>query len=521
MIDRFWQLVLADWRERTRRYSYLVMLAFIVFFGFLVINGKYGVYPGKCRGVPTSAWVGGVMATATTWLMMLVGFYLVKTSVRRDRLTGVGQILATTSLSNCAYLFAKAISNALTLTSMMVVLLLAALVMQLTGSLAWELHPWQLVAPFLFITLPIIFVVSSLAVLFEVIRPLSGAIGNFVYFFLATQFMTTPLMVKRPLFDPIGINLVTSSMSAAARAVNPEAGGHLTMGFVSMTSENVAAYPLFRWEGIDWTLDLILPRLGYLLFAAVIITVATPFFDRFSGVAIARQGRRKRNTDDSREGRTQASKVIAMLQILSVPVQFNFLTLLIAETRLLLRRLSWKWHIVTLGLIVAQLLVPYPVLKQYIVPAAMVWPLVTWSSMGAREKMFGTESLVFSSVHPLSRQLPAQLVAGVLVSLVAICGALMRALVAGETAYFAALGSAALFIPAMAFTLGALSGGNQLFEILYVFLWYLGPVNHLPALDYLAAAPTADAGRVAIVVLLFTLFLLPIAYAVRMRQLRR
>ncbi|HUF38120.1 MAG TPA: hypothetical protein VMN57_06325 [Anaerolineales bacterium] len=54
--------------------------------------------------------------------------------------------------------------------------------------------------------------------------------------------------------------------------------------------------------------------------------------------------------------------------------------------------------------------------------------------------------------------------------------------------------SAAIFIPSLALASGVWSGSNKLFEVLYIFIWYLGPINHLLGLDFIG---TQDAGRPA------------------------
>ena len=53
-----YRLALADFRERTRRYSFLITLLGTLFFGFLVITGKWTVRMGEYRGEYNSAWVG-------------------------------------------------------------------------------------------------------------------------------------------------------------------------------------------------------------------------------------------------------------------------------------------------------------------------------------------------------------------------------------------------------------------------------------------------------------------------------
>ena len=43
--------------------------------------------------------------------------------------------------------------------------------------------------------------------------------------------------------------------------------------------------------------------------------------------------------------------------------------------------------------------------------------------------------------------------------------------------------SAALFIPSLALALGVWSSGKKLFEVLYISLWYQGPMNGVLMVD--------------------------------------
>jgi hypothetical protein len=44
-----------------------------------------------------------------------------------------------------------------------------------------------------------------------------------------------------------------------------------------------------------------------------------------------------------------------------------------------------------------------------------------------------------------------------------------------------------MFIPALAVGLGAMSGSGKLFEVIYLLLWYAGPISHARSLDFTGA----------------------------------
>jgi hypothetical protein len=80
-----YHLARADFLERVRRYSFLVMLGLAAFLGFQVAIGNIAVGLDEYRGEFNSAWVGSMMSLMTTFFVGWFGFYLVKGSVARDR----------------------------------------------------------------------------------------------------------------------------------------------------------------------------------------------------------------------------------------------------------------------------------------------------------------------------------------------------------------------------------------------------------------------------------------------------
>ncbi len=80
----------ADFLERTRRYSFFLTLLFAVILGYSAATGKIYIRLGDYRGVYTSAWIGVMVSMVTTCFVSLVGFYIVKNAIDRDRQTGVG-----------------------------------------------------------------------------------------------------------------------------------------------------------------------------------------------------------------------------------------------------------------------------------------------------------------------------------------------------------------------------------------------------------------------------------------------
>ena len=122
--------------------------------------------------------------------------------------------------------------------------------------------------------------------------------------------------------------------------------------------------------------------------------------------------------------------------------------------------------------------------------------------------------------RPLLRQLPANWAAGVVVGLAATAPAVLRLLWQGETGWVGPL-AAALFVPALALALGSSSGTPRLFEVAYLVLWYVGPLNGVAPLDFLGASGEGAQLGVPLVFAALAGPLLLLAMVARRGRLRR
>jgi hypothetical protein len=519
----------ADFFERTRRYSFLIVLGLVLYLGYTVNAGQITLQLGAYRGIANSAWVGGMMTLVVNFFLGWFGFYVVKNAITRDYETGVGQILATTPLSRPAYLLGKWLSNFAVLACMMAVLMVAAVVMQIFQREEAQFSLWPLVSPFLLVALPFLAVIAALAVLFETIPWLRGGFGNLAYFFFFTTgftMMSIEFGPNVPLLDWMGFGLFSESMGAAARSVYPTYQQGFSLGVVP--PENIQT---FWWEGITWTMPVVLARLAIFGFAVALAGVGTIFFDRFDSVKGRRTGwfgrdwkrTRKAPAETSsleirdggqdaqlEEGHAPAPRVAALHA--PVGARFSFLRLLGMELRLLGKGLPWWWYAGALGIILASAATPAEVVRQGLLPAAWLWPTLLWSSLGTREAKHQTGPLVFSAPRPLLRQLPALWLAGVVLAALMGSGAAFSLLRAGDMAGLLSLAGGCLFVPALAAALGVWSGSSKAFEIVYVVVWYIGPVNRVDALDFTRAPLPALA--------LIAALLLAAAYMGRRRQIR-
>lgn len=511
----------ADFLERTRRYSFFLALLFAVFLGYATATGTMFLQFDESRGVLTSAWIGTLVALTITCFVSLVGFYIVKNSVERDRDTRVGQILAATPLSKTAYAFGKLLSNFAVLSAMVAVLAVAAVVMQFVAAEDPAVDLVALLSPFVLIAMPMMAFTGAVALFFEMVPLLRGGFGNVAWFFVWIAGIIVPMETKRWL-DPMGFALMMDAMAGDAKKYVPNYHGGES--FQIDPGHHTQIIQAWHWTGVTWDARLIGLRLMWFGVACGLALLAAVVFDRFDTAKV--EGGKKGKKAKAAAVSTLANAGVGTaapvhLTPLVVPARVNaFGRLCAAELRLSLFGLKWWWYAVAAGLLIAQFAAPLEVSRGPLVGSAWMWCVFVWSGMGAREKRFDTRGLLFSCAKILPRQLLACWTAGVAVSMVVGAGAAARLLIATDTAGLLGWLAGALLLPSAALLLGVLSGTSKPYEGALTLVWYIGPMNHTPGFDYTGSANGAHMTAYALVTLAMAAGCVVGAIMVRARQLK-
>jgi hypothetical protein len=531
-VRTFAQVVRADFLERVRRHGFYMTLAVTLWFAYVFLppNGaKYVTLEiAGHRGLYGSAWVGSAVAMLGAVFLSLAGFYLVKNAVERDRRTGVGAILATTPMPTPLYTFGKAASNFAVLATMALLLAAGAGGMQWLRGEDRHVDVLALLAPFVVVTLPALAVVAALAVVFESVRWLRGGLGNVAYFFLWTSMIATAEAGGHFTFtgigDFLGTHALLPSMAHAVAAVTPGldvAHAPYNMGF-NFESKSVRSLATFAWAGPQWTAHVLLARAAWAVIGATLAVAAAIPFDRFDTPAPVARARRPRRGDATPAAAAPVARREASAHDLPPVTRGGGAWALVrAELRLALAPMPWAWSAVAAALALACVFVPLPIARTWLLPAAWIWPLLVWSPLGARDVLHRTEALLDVAPRPLLRPLAAQWAAGAIVSAGMGAGVGARLLATGHPAAALAWLGGALFVPTAALACGTWTGNGRLFEILYLMLWYIGPLNHFAALDYAATQDAALAAGAPLRFAVATLLLAALTVAGRARRLAR
>lgn len=173
-----WQVALADYRERTRRYPFMVAFLFCAWLSSTIYTDKTQVTLGENFGYFNSPWSSAVTAILANMVLSLAGFFLVKNAIERDEQTRVGALLATTPLASREYLFGKCLSNFMYLMSLGLVFMVSVPFLQHHRGPEYPIEPLHIASNFLLLVAPVAAFIAALAVLWESIPLLKRGWGT-------------------------------------------------------------------------------------------------------------------------------------------------------------------------------------------------------------------------------------------------------------------------------------------------------------------------------------------------------
>lgn len=504
--------------QRIRSRRLLVVLAIVVYLGYLVNVGTVELFYQDTSGEqtiqyigePTAAYIGLTAGATGAMILFVLGYYLLTGSIKRDRTSGVDRTVASMPVTDRAYLFGKWLSHVGLVIVLLGTLGIAAILNHLIHGTGTTDAVWIL-GPIFLMGLPVGGIVAGVTILFQSTRRLSGTLGNIAYFFAALTLLTAVVASGsdyRPGAYPrwlqaseiVGLFATAQMTYDALVAVAPDYEG---LGIANFgTGAEGAEIVAFHWDGASWPLWFLGNRLILLLFGVTITLIATipyerfkssdepnsrglaawardivPSFARFPAADLMLDVQQFTNSAVSQMGNQQSG---------------GFGRLVRQELLLLLRGQPWWWY--TGAVLIGIVGLTGGASTAPLVWIAAIWPLFLWSSMGVRPNAHQMTPFIVSSNRPFS-QLFAEWAAGVIITIAFLGVALFNTIITtGANGVIVLLG-AIVFIPSLAQAMGLWSNTRRLFELTYLLLWYAGPLNGVTSLDY-AGATSETAGTV-------------------------
>ncbi|MFA6985957.1 MAG: ABC transporter permease subunit [Arenimonas sp.] len=471
-LQRFFAILLADLRERTRSPRFWVLLLLIVagtWRCFPTVDAGYMVLSlnGGLRGEYSSAWVGMVLAMVYSSLLSLGGFYVVRGTLVRDIETRVWQLLVATPMTRGGYLLAKWASHMAVFALVVVAGLGVGLLAQWIRGEDRAIDLWELAKPALLLNLPGLAMTSMVAIWFDLIPWLRRTAGNVLFFFLwitVTSMSVIPL--ENPTdsvrngwrSDPNGLVVVARDLH---RVREQQTGKPQEFGFsVGVQMMRKKSPELFEWKAWPVRAIDVLGRSFWLFGALGGVLLAARFLDW----AAARGS-------TATTARSQAGRRLRWLdRLLDLFARGPLGLLAVAELKVALRQRPFWWWLAALVAFGLQLFAPG---KGMHVGMLLAWilPLDILARGILRESDHGTGGLIFAAPNILRRLLGARFAVGFALLMVMTLPGMLRLLATSPGSALAALVVCAS-IASWGLCLGALCRTSRPFELVLIVATY-------------------------------------------------
>jgi len=483
-MNTYKSIIRADYLQRTRSYAFLITMLVSVCLAYTFVpaaGAKYStVRIGDFIGENNAAWIGHITAIMASTFLWLLGFYLINNGIKRDKETGVGQIIATTQISNFKYLLAKALSNFFVLLTITIIIMVMALSLVIIRGSNYRFDAMQFFFPYIFTTIPSIFFVSVLAVFAEVVLGRYSNLQNiafFILFMVIINLINTSSNTNLHWLDVLGTKQLTDGMENVINTHYSKTTEIVSVGFIF--SSHSTKYFLF--DGTHWSAIFILSRLVWTGFAFLLLLIAARLFHRFDVTERVTRKKKKNKIDI-----IETQLPLREIHLSSLPVAataFGIGQFVKIEFLMLLRKgPKWFW-IINLGGFIALSFMPLTIAHQIGLPVLWFLQINRWADLATKEKYNRTHYFTYAAYKPLQRLLTSQIIAGILLATALATPVIIRYAINGEYSAAITIILGAIFIITLSVCSGIISGGKRIFEIIFFMLTYVN-ISGAPVLDY-------------------------------------
>lgn len=279
-------LLINEVRLRARRLSTLFALLLMVAISWSMIpdpqTGMVMMALDDARVAYTSSALAFGSAAQASMLLSLISFYLLRGRMSEDVRTGMGSIIATTSIKNSVFIVSRWLGAVAYILMLMFAFVAVILVLHIVrGEGAIQVHIY--LVTYLLFFIPMAFATASIVILFDSVPFLMGKVGDILYFILwLSQISWVGASVASNgivgnsslslLFDFSGFGAMVSIFKFHLQTTS------FSLGYAEF---NAALAPIVLPDFL-WTFKIILMRLLSALIAMTPLLIAIPLFHRFS-----------------------------------------------------------------------------------------------------------------------------------------------------------------------------------------------------------------------------------------------
>lgn len=486
----------ADFKERVRSYRYVCVLIFIMLLCFLFIAPKNAGYITNYvkqdnviyRGIYNSQWLGAMIALVISVFLSFFGFYLVRGNIKHDIMTGVNEILGSSSVKKTSYIAGKFISNLLVLITIVAACVSASIFVQVIRGESSSINIIAIVKPILFIVFPVICVTAASAVLFECVKFLRGSLGNVVYFlcYMAVYIVSMESLLKNNQNfmnrDFFGIGILINGMLNGIKSAYPSVKSNVIELFGEKHNE---AMMYVTWNGMNFNLDILKTRVLFIAIAMLIIMISIlcfrGFYEKSSKKDILSFMIKESKSIDNKL--VKGSRVIKIAALKAKDFKYSIIDNVICEIKLILKDMNLIYIVVMALLFLVEIIMPIQKIDKYIMPVASIIPIGFIAKSSVKEKNNNMLQIMKSCEYYKKYWLISN-AALIILDVIIQSGIIIKLLIGGKFIILLSFIAGIIFICSLASVLGLLFGSERLFEIIYILLWYFGVMNKIGYMDF-------------------------------------
>jgi hypothetical protein len=483
-LARIGAVVRTDVLIRVRRPSSIAVFLLLCALAYLVVpplsSGRTLMQVDGHRALLTSATIALATAGFVSILLGTLGFYLVSNTIRRDAVSRTGYVIAAMPVTNAEYLVGKYLGNVAFLGLVVIGCMVNVMGMHLLRA-EGPLQPLVYLSTYLAVAGPTVCVVSAFALMFECVRPLSGRVGDVLYFFVWILMIAgvagagdSRVLVWNHFVDVIGMLFMIMQASAGGSAKSLEIGG---------APFDPTKAP-WAFPGIHWSAGVVLSRITSAMIALPILLVAALFFARFDPAKMKSEVQHAKHNLFAQLNRALKPLTRILLVALAPRARPPGLARIGRSETTLTFMLSPIALAMMLGLALWGVLAPMKTVLEVLLPLSFFGIVIATADIATRDATAGVTALLYSMPKVKQDYVIAKWIAASATALAFVIVPLARIAFAQPWSALSLI-IGALFVASLAISLGTLTGSGKTFTGSFLLFLYLAMSSKgSPGLDF-------------------------------------
>lgn len=471
--------VRADYKEKSRSFSFLALMALCLFSAFLFVprtgNGFeiMSIQPDIFMQGGNPTWIPVASALGLAFFLPYIGFFYLRNAMSFDEQIGVEQLITSSSIGNLRYLTGKLLSGTLLLYIFAITVIIGSFFMSL-----WH-FPGQLLSPLAFFT-PYLFLIASapqcvaISILFGSVRFLRGAVGSVIYVIGVVIMIVLPTELDAGFFlRSFDVTAMSGLMEVLSRTAYEQTGHAIeSVMLIGGYGADTAFQPTIPlvFDGLNFIAEDYAVFSLMLLIAVCAVILSVPLYGLTKAMPDKRGGVKAKNHAAPAVPFEQSSK--PPFRTAAPSQKTMWMRAIITEIKLMMKGYHLIWYIIAVTGIALSSFLALNVVQTYVLPLLMLWSVNLFSQLGNREHKHDMLKIIATIPGGKVKQILFSWIAGFTVALLLALPVALRLSVEGQFVSLFAVIAGAVFLPSFAMALGEFTKTNRVFELVFIVLTY-------------------------------------------------